>query len=300
MSVHLSATPATRILAGVARAGAGAARCLRVAAWLAALIALVGCSGPRVAPPATGPKTAAAILARAAAAPMPQTLQGMTRLEAFVQGKARKADVLVRIARPDRAQFQALSPTMDLIAVMATDGQRFVSFERGADRCFKGRACPSNLARLVPIALPADELVSALLGRPPLLDATRRQAQWDGERGAWQIRIGDEGARRRQEVWVQPGSWRFLASVLYEDGQRTASIAYGDLSEGADPMPPRRMRLQLPLREVDMSIELRDVTMNEPIEAEAFSIPCPAGTMHVTLPCEATEAIATGSRGGSQ
>ena len=55
-------------------------------------------------------------------------------------------------------QFQALAPTLDLLALMSTDGTRFVGFQRGGTKCFTGPACPRNLARLVPIALPAPQL----------------------------------------------------------------------------------------------------------------------------------------------
>ena len=79
-----------------------------------------------------------------------------------------------------------------------------------------------------------------------------------------------------------------MGSVVHRQGKRVASIAYGERAKGADRMPPKRMRLQMPLRKVDMSLELRDVTLDEDIDAQDFAIPCPAGTLVVTLPCAVT------------
>lgn len=270
----------------------------RVLAMIAiALVPLAtACAGPQVTQPADGPRTASELLARALARPMPRTLQGMGRLDSYVEGVARKVDVLVRLARPDKAQFQILSPTMDMLAVLATDGERFVSYERGARRCFTGRACPSNLARLVPIALPATQLVATLLGRPPLLPSAHRTLHWDEGRRAWRLHIGAAQDREQQDVWVAHGSYRFRGSVLHKDGKRAASIAYGDLPPAGSAMPPRRMRLQVPGRKIDMSIELRDVTLDDDIDLRDFSIPCPTGTLDVRLPCDASET--NGAAGG--
>ena len=206
-----------------------------LALWVSAVG--VACSGARTALPADGPQQADEVLRRALARPLPKTLQGLTRMEAFVDGEARKAQVLARVAMPDRAQLQALTPSLDLVALFATDGQRFVTYERGADVCRGGRACAQNMGRLVPIALPPSELVPLLLGRPPVLigeDADGGPGAtlgWDPKRAAYRIRIVQASTGLRQDVWVQKGSWRILATVLYRDGARVASVGG---SQGAD------------------------------------------------------------------
>ena len=255
-------------------------------------VVAVACAGAQSTRPVDGPATAADLLARALSRPLPRTLQGMSRLDSYVDGAARKVDVLIRLAAPDKVQFQALSPTMDLLAVLTTDGQRFVSYERGGRRCYIGRACPSNLARLVPMALPADQLVAAILGRPPLLPSAKRSLHWDEAKGAWRLHLGGAKDQDQQDVWVTPGDYRFVGSVVYRKGKRVASIAYGDLATGASTMPPRRLRLQAPGSKIDMSLELREVTVDEPIDGRDFAIPCPTGTLEVRLPCEASETAA--------
>ena len=252
-------------------------------------LALSACGGGQTRLPEQGPKTAEAVLKRALSVPLPKTLQAMSRMDSYTRGKARKADVLVRIERPGRAQFQALTPTLDMLAVLATDGQTFVSYQRGGQRCFTGQACPRNLARLVPIELPADQLVDAILGRPPLLSTHHKSLHWDVKRQAYRVHLGAEGARQQQDVWVQPRSFRFMAMTLDERGKRVASIAYSGLSDSTSRQPPRVMRLKVAARKIDLSLQLRDPTLDEAIESSAFAPPCPRGTVTVNLPCEASE-----------
>ncbi len=264
-------------------------RCSPRMQWpLLLCMGLLACAGSQTGRPADGPKTADELLRLASARAVPRTLQGMSRLDSYVDGQTRKADVLLRLEAPDRIQFQILSPTLDLLAVLSTDGKRFVSYERGAKRCYQGEACARNLSRLVPIELPPKELVAAIMGRPPLLPSSQRSLHWDGQKNAWRVHIGGDHGKEQQDIWVEHGSYAFIGSVVLRHGKRVASIAYGGRPQGADARPPKRMRLQLPLRKVDMSLELREVSLDEDIDAQDFAIPCPAGTLVVTLPCEAT------------
>ncbi|MEY3015055.1 MAG: hypothetical protein RIT45_3790 [Pseudomonadota bacterium] len=255
-------------------------------ACVAALL-LLGCGAER-GRPTTGPQTADDVLSAALGRTLPKTLSGTARMEAYVDGKARKADLLVMIERPDRAQLQAMTPTMEMVAVLATDGQRFTSFERGGQQCSTGRACARNMARLVPIAMPPTDLVSAMLGRPPMLEGATRSLRWDSERKAWKVTL--VRAPWQQELWVRPPAMHILASVMSKDGKRFASVAYGDHGKLGPDGPPRKLRMRAAGDKIDVSIELRDVDLNEPIEADAFTVPCPRGMPVIELPCETTAA----------
>lgn len=244
--------------------------------------ALIGCGdGNR---PRSGPQTAPEILAAALARPLPRTLSGTARMEAYVDGKARKADLLVIIERPDRAHLQAMTPTMEMVAVMATDGQRFSSFERGGDTCSVGRACARNMGRLVPLAMPPADLVAAMLGRPPILEQASQKVSWDGERRAW--KIGLARAPWRQELWIQPPAMHILASIMYRGSERVASVAYGGHGELGGNGPPRKLRMKAAGDKVDVSIELREVDLDEDVDADAFQVPCPRGMAQVELACD--------------
>lgn len=257
-------------------------------AWLLLIVVLCACSGGQVRLPIGGPQTAATLLAALKVPPV-QTLQGQARLDAYIGTDRRSVGLLVIAKRPNQLQFQALAPTLDMLALLSTDGKRFTSYERGGQQCLVGQACPANLARLLPIPLPGDKLVGALLGDVPLLDvpADQQVLGWDGERGLYRVTLGpSDGAH--QILYIQPGTLRPVGAVWFQAQQRTASIQYdGQLGPGG---PPKTIRVQasaqgsLPQR--DMTIELRDVQVDQPIGAEAFEVACPDGMAVRELPCE--------------
>lgn len=243
---------------------------------LAAVLALA-CTAPQHTLPADGPQTAEAVLARALARPLPATAQGMARLEAYAHGERRSVDVVVQIAMPDAVQLQAVSPTLDMLAVLATDGKRFVSFERGGATCSVGEACPQNLARLLPIALPPAELVPALLGRPPLWALAGQRLAWDEARGLYRVTRGDD-AGPHQQVFVSPHDFRFVGTVLWQGAERLASLEY----VGTGRLPET---LRYRTKDTDVTVAMRRIELDQPIDREAFAIACPDGMLRQELPC---------------
>ncbi|MSP90221.1 MAG: hypothetical protein EXR79_00210 [Myxococcales bacterium] len=250
-----------------------------------AAVLAIACSGPQLGGwPREGPQTADAVLARALARPTPNTLQGTARLDAFIDGERRSGTLLIALAAPHSLQVQVLSPTLDLLALVATDGKRFTSFQRGGRQCQTGVACAASLGRLLPIPLPPEQLVGAWLGRPPLFDGTRT-LHWDAERSLYRIDI--EHAARLQQVFVRPDTFAFAGSVLLRDGARVASLAY----EGEKAGVPARLRWQAPGDKVDVTVELRDVEAGVAIEPGRFQIACPTGMAVIELPCDASETV---------
>lgn len=247
---------------------------------LAIVVLLCACAGAQHALPADGPTTAEDLLARALARPLPQTLQGMARLEAYVKKDARKVDLLLVVQQPASVQFQALAPTLDLVALLSTDGQRFVSFERGAATCYTGMACPQNLARLVPIALPPAQLAQVLLGRPPILEGKDKTLHWDNKRNLYRVEIGPQ-AGLHQQVFVMPNSFRFAGTVLYQGAERVGSVQYDGISAGGVPE-----KLQFKAKDTDVSLQMRDVQADQPVQPEVFAVQCPQGAKVVELPCD--------------
>lgn len=241
---------------------------------------LAACTGAQHALPADGPTRPEDVLQRALARPLPQTLQGMARLEAYVQKQARKVDLLLVVQLPGSVQFQALAPTLDLVALLSTDGKTFVSFERGAAACYTGMACPQNLGRLVPIALPPEQLAQMLLGRPPLLESPETSLQWDERRGLYRVDIGPASGAH-QQVFVTPAEFRFVGTVMFQGGERVGSVQYEGQSAGGAPK-----LLKFKAKDTDVSVEMRDVQADKPVQPEVFAVQCPQGAKVVTLPCE--------------
>ncbi len=250
--------------------------------------ALWGCSGAATQMPAGGP-TAPADLLAALRPPKVQTLQGTARLEAFLAGDRRSVTLLVLAKRPQALQFQALAPTLDMLALLSTDGQRFLSYERGGNQCLTGAACPNNLARLLPLPLPAPELVAALLGDLTPLDvpADQRALAWDGERQLYRLELGSKDGMQ-QHYFVEPRTFAPAGAVWYLRGERVASLQYdGEQVAGG---LRRWLKVKSVRPVVDMTIELRDIQVDAPLGDEAFAVTCPEGMRQVELPCDPSAA----------
>ncbi len=246
------------------------------------------CSSAQTQLPVNGPQTADEVLNRALSRPLPTTAQGMARLDAYLKGERRSVDLIVILAMPNAVQMQAVSPTLDMLAVMATDGKRFASFERGGDKCMVGDACPRNMARLVPIALSPEQLTPALLGRPPILDLPEKRLEWDSKRELYNVTLGLD-AGTHQQIFVSPKDFRIVGTVLFDKTERVASIEY----VGGDRMPDT---LRYKAKDVDVSISAKKpFDLDLPADAESFALACPDGMLRQEMPC-VDETPPTGSR----
>lgn len=244
---------------------------------------LVACSAAQVQLPSDGPQTANDLLQLARNHKMPQTLQGMARLDAYQKGERRSVDLIAILAQPASVQLQAVSPTLDMLGIMSTDGKRFVSYERGQGPCHTGAACPRNLARMLPIALPPDQLLQAMLGQPPVMQSEKQKLTWDSEHGLYQIDLGDD-LGRRQVVYIEAKTYTFAGTVLFEKGQKIASIVYtGRLSDGNT---PHEMRMKNLAQDLDMSVQWRKVELDLPLDGETFALQCPTGAQVIELSCD--------------
>ncbi len=259
-------------------------RILKVCSTFFAVLSLLGCSGPQRGMPEGGPTSAAELIA-ALKPPKVQTLQGTARLDAFLGGERRAVTLLVLAKRPGSLQFQALAPTLDMLALLSTDGQRFLSFERGGEQCLVGQACPRNLARILPLPLPADQLVAALLGDLAPLEAPADQQAlaWDEERQLYRLELGPKTALH-QHYYVEPKTLRPAGAVWYQGDQRLTSLQYdGELVAGG---LRQRLKVKAVKPEVEMTVELREIQADAPLGDEAFAVTCPEGMRQIELSCQ--------------
>jgi hypothetical protein len=150
-----------------------------------------------------------------------------------------------------------------------------------------GQACPANLARLLPIPMPAEKLVATLLGDPPLdtpVTAPQRLT-WDSDRSLYRLELGPADGQQ-QHVYVQPRTLRLVGVVWLRGSQRLASVQYdGEVTPGG---PPKWVRIQTIQPAADVTIELRDVQVDQPLDDAAFALSCPSGMVVRELPCSAT------------
>lgn len=269
---------------------------VRIARWavlLAALGVLTGCPRGGISPPADAHTDPALVveLARGYIASGPGAVAIEARASQYSDRGGLKGKVEVLAERPGRLRMTGLSPTDDMVSVLATDGTRFTSFERGAKVCFVGRACPSNVGRFASIPLESDELVGVLLGRPPIIPHGERKLSWDKDVGGYRLELFGAGADlamsqgRVQRLWVGHEDGRILRTALIEGGKTRVDVTYKELKRFGEHLLPTRLDAKLERESTDLRLDYRDIDVRPELGDGAFTFVCPTGTTLEELPC---------------
>lgn len=162
-----------------------------------------------------------ALLASCARVPPPGLPEGAEELRAAVEAHQAKVlrvagsarlqvespsldgvlDALVAAERPDRLRIEILDFFGSPAAVLVAAGGRFGFLDLRAGTWTRGDATPENVSQLLPVALPAEELVSVLCGAAPLL-AGRATAARPGS-GVMRLWIEGGGLVQRLDVGAE-------------------------------------------------------------------------------------------------
>ncbi|MCA9516255.1 MAG: DUF4292 domain-containing protein [Myxococcales bacterium] len=251
----------------------------------AALATLAGCPSGDVDPPSdvlTDPGAVIELATRDVAGL--RTLAVEARATQYSDAQVIKGKLAILVSRPASVHFSGLSPTDDVVSVLATDGDRFTSFERGGKVCYTGRACPTNVGRLVPIAMEPEQLASVLFGRPPVIAHAGETVTWDRGAGAYRLELeGQDGVTQR--LWVTHGRGEVKRAQLVKDGKVQVDLAYDDFGDEGGFRLPHRLDVKMKKGDVDLRLVYRDVDVNLELDAGAFRIPCPEGIRVEELPC---------------
>jgi hypothetical protein len=211
------------------------------------------------------------------------TLEGFAT--AYSDQGARKGKVAILARRPADLHMMALDPTDNLVAALASNGKHFVNFERGAAVCYTGEACPANVARLLPVALPGEAVVDLLLGGAPIIPHTKATLRWDPRAGAHQVTL--EGADgRRQNLWVLHKGGEVRRMAIDEGGSQALEVEFDDYRPVDGVQMPGELALEMARGHVDLKLSYRQVSLRDAHQDDAFQMACPAGTRVETLPCD--------------
>lgn len=257
----------------------------RVAAACLAVASLAGCPRPRIPQPPDALTDAEAVLQLATARLSPiQSVSVEARASYYADGVARKGKVIVLARRPASLHFSTLSPTDDLLGVLASDGERFMSFERGGEECYVGRACPENVGRMLPLVMEPAAVVDVLLGGAPVIAHHDESVSWDASAGAYRVELQGEGGLV-ERLWIRHGTGAVQRAELRRAGELELRLTFSDFAPAGEHELPRTLQFEMPRGGVDLKIKYRDVDVNTEIADDAFSIPCPAGTVEHPLAC---------------
>jgi hypothetical protein len=250
-----------------ARPQLGRAR-LPALALAAALAA--GCA-PRVPPPDLSLDPAELLEQVRAAQAGPRSVRGEARLK--VKSAAASGTVLELVAaeRPDRLRLATLDFFGNPAAVLTAAGGRFGLWDARERVYYQGEASAENLARLLPVPIPAQDLVALLCGTAPVpRDARPLRAEPGRGFVTLELEAGDHtlllrvGPGARVERYERPGPGGY--AVRFE--------GFGEV-EGA-PGFPGQAALSSTEPKVALDLAWRDVQLDAALEPGTFRLDPPA------------------------
>lgn len=207
------------------------------------------------------------------------------RASYYGDGKARKGTLEIAVERPESLFFAVLSPTGDMLSVLASDGRGFTSFERGGSVCVRGCSTPDNIARLIPLALRGVEAVSVLLGVVPLIKSRNVRLSWSKSEGAYVVTIDGEDSLV-QRIWIEHGTGVARRSEVKRGDKVVMELSYEKTAKVSGIHLPHRLRVKMAQGNTDLQLDYRDVEVNPAtLTKQAFQLSCPAGTQVKDLGC---------------
>lgn len=258
---------------------------------------LAGCAGARC--PARPFTAAAPALARARALRSAiHTLRAEARVDQRGEEGRIRGTVLMMVEPPDRLRFDAMTQ-FGPAAVLTSDGAAFELLDQREGRFLSGRSCPSNIARLLGVALSGEELAMLLRGDSPRLEGARESITCQGS-GRYLVRLETEGGERQELEYDVPGDdleappdaqrLRLRRSERFDaDGHRLFRVTYDDYraveaGDGAVFMP---FAVHFEAHGADTLVRFRHVEVGVELDGSLFRQEAPPSMPVETVECAA-------------
>lgn len=245
---------------------------LRIAMFLA--LACLGCTKRIAIPVGDRVTDPAELLARVDAAESKAiSVRGDARLHVDSRDARGSAGLFVSVAHPALVHLQPLDFFNRPQGVLVSDGTDFTLYSVPENQVLVGPASPPNVSRLLPILIPAEELVAVMLGRAPRLPEAEPTLSFDEDAGTYRLELRREGVL--QTLWVHPEHFRVMRSEIR--GAPAYDLQFSDFMRTADVALPRHVILASQAGEARLELRYRDVVVNGPLNLTDFEFTPPPG-----------------------
>jgi len=247
---------------------------------VAALVPLMaGCPKPAVRPypPPSADELMVALRGRAEHL---KTLRARAKVDYMQNGGDRaKVKVNMLLARGGKLRFEADSPLGGALATLTSDGKQFSLLDVRANRFLQGPAKACNVARLLRIVLPPDDIVTILMGGAPL-DGTVKGVSWDPNNGGREVLTlaQPDGGDVVIQLDSKDKRWDVMRVERHGvDGKLLWRTTNDDWKDQGDVRLPGTQDIEEPPHGADAEIKFKSVEPNAEIQEELFRLPPPQG-----------------------
>lgn len=247
-------------------------------AALAALVGLGGC--PRAAPVLdfgpggrlTDPNVAFdAVVARRAKI---RSVNGEAKVSVDSPQGGGKVTELVAAEAPARLRLDSVS-TFGPLASLTSDGTTFRLADVEHKRFYEGPATAENVSRLLPVRVPAEELVSLLLGVPPLLPAAQPlRLEVDPVRAVYVLTVTH--GSDLETLLLDPLTLRTVG-VVVDDRPSLGGYRAGFEGFGGELDLPKVVKVSTLDGSSKVELKWREREVNAPVDPATFTLAVPDG-----------------------
>jgi hypothetical protein len=221
-----------------------------------------------------------ALRAQEATTPGDQTLTVTARIEINAHGERRPLKAALMMKKPARLRLESvplLGPPDFLLSIDAGELRVFSPGNDGGS-FYIGRSTARNVNRFFPLALPAADIISLLMGQPPRTEeASSHQGEW--EEGLYRVDRCVAG-EKILSLWIDPVGDLLRRVRAFTEGGNIAYMAEFEdhTSVGVYFLPKR-----LTITGEAASLTLRYTEARLDNDAEPFALPIPEGIVPIPL-----------------
>ena len=231
--------------------------------WWLFLLLLAGCP-PRVDVRSAPPPDATTLLAEVDAVEAGvAALQSQAKAHVDARGKKGNVQMFVAVAAPASVHLEVLDFFGKPSGILISDGQQFVVLASDTGTWLRGAATSENVSRVLPVALPPDQLVAMLLGRAPRLPDPSPTLEVDPEKNLFRVTLRAGG--RTQELWVDPTRRRVVRSHV--DGPDAYTLTFDAFEDLRGTPIPRNIAFA---GAGSVALQYTDVRLGEQPDAALF------------------------------
>jgi hypothetical protein len=246
----------------------------------ACALLFAGCAGGgrAVVPGGTYPRPEAALHALAASIPG-GTVTATARIEIANHGERYPLKAAVMMRRPADLRVESI-PLFGLPDFFLTiSGGELRVFLPGKGEFYAGPATGATISRFFPLALPPDEIVSLLMGRPPGEEEISGDLRGEQEDGLYRVDQYRDG-RRARSLWIDPAGGILIRARIFTGGEEILYTAdFADYTQAGKGFMPQRLTISGEA----MSLTLRYTEIRVLDDAVSFALPIPEGITPIPL-----------------
>ena len=181
--------------------------------------------------------------------------------------------IYVAVSRPANLHLETFGFFGQPEAILTSDGRTFGLYQSSEGKYYRGPATPQNVSRFLPVVLPAEELVSIMLGTVPRIPSHEVVFNLTPDHMAYLIGLRERNLT--QTLWIDPFNFRALKSEVR--GIDAYDLLFENFEQSAAGALPKKVVLSAPAASTLLELNYKDVVINEMLGANLFKGNPPPG-----------------------